>query len=100
MTVDTQTPQGISVSVTRQNTGHGKVSLLSPATVSALITGFTIVTIGCKSIATVEASFGIQPTVNVGMVYTSTVDDRLEMWWCDSWRVLWNKKTKVLWSEE
>lgn len=100
MTVETQTSQGIRVSVTRQNAESGQVSLLSPATASAMITGSTIVTIGCKPIATVKTCLETQPTVNVGMVYTTTVTDDLEMWWCDSWRVLWNKNTKVIWPEE
>lgn len=99
MTVETQTSQGIRVSVTWQNTGNGQVSLLSPVTTSAVMTGFTFVTIGCKPI-TVKTCLETQPTVNVSMVYTFTVTDELEMWWCDSWRVLWNKNTKVIWPEE
>jgi hypothetical protein len=97
--VETSTLRGMGVAVTQQQTG-GKVSLLPTALASVGIDDKAVITVGYKPTATVGAALKGQPTVNVGLVYTTTVSDELEVWWCDQWRMLWNKKTKVLWPEE
>lgn len=97
--VKTQTLRGMGVAVTKQQTG-GKVSLLPTAHASVGIDDRAVITIGYNPIATVGATTKRQPTVNVGMVYTTTISDDLEVWWCDGWKMLWNNKTKVLWPEE
>lgn len=98
-TVETRTQTGISVAVTTQ-TGRGRVSLLSPAYASAEMKGMAFISVGYRPFGSVGADLVGQPTVNVGMVYTSTISDDLEVWWCDQWKMLWNKNTKVLWPEE
>ena len=98
--VETQTRRGMGVAVTQQQTVQGKVSLLPTSHASVGIADKAVITIGYKPTATVGAALKGQPTVNVGLVYTTTVSDDLEVWWCDQWRMLWNKKTKVLWPEE
>lgn len=98
MSVETRT-RGMGVSVTTK-TVKGKASLLSTSRVSVCIDGNALITIGYKPATTVSASLKGQPTVNVGIVYTSVVTDDLEVWWCDGWKMLWNNKTKVLWPEE
>ena len=97
--VETKTLRGVGVAVTMQQTG-GKVSLLPTAHASVGIADKTVITVGYKPTATVGASLKGQPTVNVGLVYTTTISDDLEVWWCDQWRMLWNKNLKVLWPEE
>lgn len=97
--VETKTLRGMGVAVTKQQTG-GKASLLPTAHASVGIDDKAVITIGYKPIATVGAAMKRQPTVSVGLVYTTTVTDELEVWWCDQWRMLWNAKTKVLWPEE
>ena len=98
MSVETRT-RGMGVSVTTK-TVRGKVSLLSTSRVSACIDGNALITIGYKPTTSVSAAMKGHPSVNVGIVYTTVVTDDLEVWWCDQWRMLWNKKTKVLWPEE
>lgn len=98
--VETKTLRGMGVTVTQQQTVQGKVSLLPTIHASVGINDKAVITIGYKSTATVGAALKGQPTVNVGLVYTTTVSDELEVWWCDQWRMLWNPKTKVLWPEE
>lgn len=98
--VETQTQRGMGVAVTQQQTVQGKASLLPTAHASVGIDDRAVITIGYRPIVTVGAVMKRQPTVNVGLVYTTTVTDELELWWCDQWRMLWNKNLKVLWPEE
>ena len=98
--VEAKTLRWMRVAVAQQQTVQGKVSLLPAAYASVGIADKAVITIGYKPTATVGAALKGQPTVNVGLVYTTTVSDDLEVWWCDQWRMLWNNKTKVLWPEE
>lgn len=98
--VGTKTLRGMGVVIESQHTGQGEVRFLPAAHVSAGINNKAVITIGYKPISTVDAAMKRQPTVNVGLVYTTTVSDDLEVWWCDQWRMLWNKNLKVLWPKE
>lgn len=98
MSVETRT-RGMGVAVTHQQT-VGEASLLSAAHVSACVDSNALITIGYIPGTAVSASMSGQPSVNVGIVYTTIVTDDLEVWWCDGWKMLWNNKTKVLWPEE
>lgn len=98
--IEASTQTGIGVAVTTQPTGRGRVVLLSPAAASVCIDRMPSVGVGHKSVGTVGIDMQRLPTVNVGMVYTSSAADGLEVWWCDQWRMLWNAKTRVLWPEE
>ena len=98
--VEIQIRRGMGVAVTQQWTVQGKANLLPTAHASVGINDKAVITIGYKPTASVSASLKGHPTVNVGLVYTTTISDDLEVWWCDQWRMLWNKKTKVLWPEE
>ena len=98
--VETQTRRGMGVAVTQQQTVQGEVSLLPTAHATVGIADKAVITVGYKPIATVGAALKRQPTVNVGLVYTTTVSDDLEVWWCEGWKALWNNKLKILWQEE
>lgn len=97
--VETRTLRGMGVAVTKQQTG-GKVSLLPTAHASVGIDDKAVITIGYKPTATVGAAMKRQPTVNVGLVYTTTVSDGLEMWWTDGWKALWDNGKRMLWQTE
>lgn len=97
--VETRTLRGMGVAVTKQQT-WGKVSLLPTAHASVGIDDKAVITIGYKPTATVGATMKRQPTVNVGLVYTTTISDELEVWWCDGWKALWNNNLKILWRGE
>lgn len=98
-TVRVSKEEKVEVIVTQQHIRKGKIRFL-PSTSTFVTLDHSTVIIGYEPLATVETCMKKQPTVNIGLVYTSFITNDVEMWWCDNWKVLWNNKTRTLWQEE